>query len=375
MPPTARRAHSPRTLLGGSGDLDALPLDTPFLLLDVEVLDRNLQRMAGAAAEWGIALRPHAKTHKSLDIGRRQLAAGANGLTVATVAEAEIFADGGVQDVFIAYPVWAAGGRARRLRALADRVQLRVGVDSADGARLLGTALRGTGASVLVEVDAGHHRSGVAPGEAGTVAVAAAEAGLDVVGVFTFPGHGYVPGARRQAAEDEASALTAAAEQLARAGLAAPVRSGGSTPTAALTGAGPVTELRPGVYAFNDAQQVELGSCSWDDVALAAVATVVSARGNRVILDAGSKTLGADQPGWATGGGRLPDHLDARITALSEHHATVELGDATTTIPPGARVRVVPNHVCAAVNLADELVAVEGARLTSWRVHARGANT
>jgi D-serine deaminase-like pyridoxal phosphate-dependent protein len=105
------------------------------------------------------------------------------------------------------------------------------------------------------------------------------------------------------------------------------------------------------------------------------VATVVSARGSRVVLDAGSKTLGADRQPWATGGGRLPDHPGARITALSEHHATVDLGDAPTGLPLGTRVRVAPNHVCAAVNLADELVAVEGGHPARWRVHARGATT
>lgn len=380
MDSTVRPVSSPRTRFGVAGGLDALPFDalpfdTPFLLLDVEVLDRNLQRMAAATAGSGVALRPHAKTHKSLDIARRQLAAGASGLTVATVSEAEIFADGGVDDLFIAYPLWAAGGRGQRLRALAERVRLRVGVDSAEGARQLATALSGTAAAVLVEVDAGHHRSGVPATEAAAVAVAAVEAGLDVAGVFTFPGHGYAPGARQQAADDEAAALTAAAENIARAGLTAAVRSGGSTPTAAVTRAGAVTELRPGVYPFNDAQQVELGSCGWDDVALTAVATVVHARGNRVILDAGSKTLGADRPAWATGAGRLPDHPDARVTALSEHHATVDFVDVPHGLALGARVRVAPNHVCAAVNLANQLVAVQDTGSTIWRVHARGANT
>lgn len=349
--------------------------ETPFLLVDVAVLDRNIERMAAFAARRGVALRPHAKTHKNVQIARRQMAAGATGLTVATVAEAEVFADAGVEDLFIAYPVWAAGQRGRRLRSLAERARLRVGVDSPESVRLLGAALTGTQAQVVIELDSGHHRSGVPAADVVAVARAAHTAGLPIAGVFTFPGHGYAPGGCAQAAADEAAALSAGSRRLTEAGLDAPVRSGGSTPTAASTDGDVVTEFRPGVYVFNDAQQVELGTCGWDDVALTAVATVVSGRGHRVVLDAGSKTLGADQPPWASGAGRLPDHPDARIVALSEHHATVDLGGDAERLHLGARVRVAPNHVCSAVNLADRLWTLSDGRLHPWPVHARGANT
>jgi D-serine deaminase-like pyridoxal phosphate-dependent protein len=137
--------------------------------------------------------------------------------------------------------------------------------------------------------------------------------------------------------------------------------------------------VRPGVSALNDAQQVELGTCDWSDVALTAVGTVVSATGRQVVLDTGSKVLGADQPAWASGGGRLPDHPDARVVALSEHHATVlfdtALFDSDPPVRRGDVVRVAPNHVCAAVNLADELVVLrEGRPVDRWAVAARGAN-
>lgn len=153
------------------------------------------------------------------------------------------------------------------------------------------------------------------------------------------------------------------------------VVSGGSTPTSELTGTGELTELRPGVYVFNDAQQVELGVATWTDVALTVRTTVVSRHGSRVVLDAGSKTLGADQAAWATGGGRLPDHPEARVTALSEHHATVVLPAGAVLPAVGDVVRVAPNHVCATVNLADELVVVAGDEVVdTWRVAARGLN-
>jgi D-serine deaminase-like pyridoxal phosphate-dependent protein len=344
-------------------------------MVDRDVLEQNLVAMADHARNHGVALRAHAKAHKCVEIARRQLALGTIGLTVATVGEAEVFAEAGCTDLFIAYPVWAAGARAARLRALAERVALRVGVDSSDGVEVVARALSGTDVEVVVEVDSGHHRTGVAPEQAGQVAATARRHGLRVAGVFTFPGHSYEPGGRKQAAADEARALHEADAALHRAGLDAGLRSGGSTPTAALLIQGALNEMRPGVYVFNDAQQVELGAADWDGVALTAAATVVSRHGRDVVLDAGSKVLGADRPAWATGFGRLPDHPLARIGALSEHHATVGFPEGVPLPELGSLVRVAPNHVCAAVNLADVLlVTAAGAVVDQWRIAARGKN-
>lgn len=343
-----------------------------MLAVDLDVLERNLARMAASARARGIALRPHAKTHKCVEIARRQRDLGAVGLSVATVGEAEVFAAAGHDDLFIAYPVWASPERAVRLRALAERVALRVGVDSTAGAEALGRAVPGL--EVLVEVDSGHARSGVLPGSAADVASTAERAGLRVRGVFTFPGHGNAPGAGPSAAAGEADALAGSADRLLQAGYDAAVRSGGSTPTAAHSTGPAVTELRPGVYAFNDAQQVRLGSCELRDVALVALATVVSApAAGRVVLDAGSKVLGADRPPWADGHGLLPDHPGAVVSSLSEHHAVVTGADGLAV---GELVRVVPNHVCTAVNLVDALLVLRGGEVVdSWAVAARGANT
>jgi len=347
--------------------------DTPYLAVDVDILDRNLAAMAAAARAGGTRLRPHVKTHKCVEIARRQVALSGAGITVATVAEAEVFAAAGFDDLFLAYPIIATGRRADRLRVLAARVALRCGVDSAAAAVLLARAVPGL--PVLVEIDSGHHRTGIAPAQAGEVAAAADAVGLEVVGVFTFPGHGYGPGQREQAALDEATALADAATAVARAGISMTVRSGGSTPTAGLFDADVLTELRPGVYVFQDAQQAELGSAPMADIALTAVATVVSRAPGRAVLDAGSKVLGADRPAWTTGFGRLPDRPDARVVALSEHHATVEFPEGEVPAV-GQTVRVAPNHVCTAVNLADELVVVaDGVEVDRWAVAARGANT
>lgn len=351
-------------------------LQTPCLVVDRDVLEGNLVAMAERAGDHGLALRPHAKTHKCLEIARRQVVLGAVGLTLATVGEAEVFAEAGFTDLFIAYPLWAAGARGRRLCALAERVSLRVGADSAEGVEVLARSLAGTEVEIVVEIDSGHHRTGVAPKRAGQVAAAAHRHGLGVAGVFTFPGHSYEPGGRERAAADEARALQEADAALRRVGLGAGLRSGGSTPTAALAIQGALNEMRPGVYAFNDAQQVELGAADWDAVALTAAATVVSRHGRNIVLDAGSKVLGADRLAWATGGGRLPDHPHARISALSEHHATVNFAEDTPLPELGSLVRVAPNHVCAAVNLADVLlVTAGGAVVEQWQVAARGRNT
>ena len=351
--------------------------DTPYLFVDVARLERNVQSMARWAAEHDLVLRPHAKTHKCVEVAQRQLEAGAAGLTVATIGEAEAFAEAGVVDLFIAYPLWLSGTKAHRLRTLAGRVRISVGIDSADGARRLAESLTDADVRVLVEVDSGMHRSGVAPDRVVEVATVAREAGLRVVGVFTFPGHGYGPGAARgEAAGQEAEALSSAADALRENGFDVSVVSGGSTPTAHLADSGVVTELRPGVYVFYDAQQLELGSATVDDIALTAVATVVSRSGDRIVLDSGSKILGADRPAWTTGFGRLLDHLDARIISLSEHHAVVDFPPDGAVPDLGDEVRVIPNHVCSAVNLVDVLYAgaAPGEDTEPWPVVGRGLN-
>jgi D-serine deaminase-like pyridoxal phosphate-dependent protein len=350
---------------------------TPYLRVDVARLHANIRSTAARAAAAGVALRPHAKTHKSPEIARLQLEAGAVGLTVATIGEAEVFADHGVEDLFIAYPLWITDDAAHRLRDLAGRTDLAIGVDSVAAARRAGELVAGAGVAVLVEVDSGQHRSGVVPADAGVVAASAVEAGLEVRGVFTFPGHGYAPDQGASAADDEAAALSAAVASFREAGLEPDVISGGSTPTLAHSRTEQLTELRPGVYLFGDAQQWELGVMSPDDIALTCRATVVSHAGGRLVLDSGSKALGADRAAYATGGGRLLDHPEARVVQLSEHHAVVDLGGAP--LPPlGSRLDVVPNHVCAAVNLADTLWADADADADAspvpWPVAARGRN-
>jgi len=345
---------------------------TPYLRADLSRVHRNLQRAADLAGAAGVSLRPHAKTHKSREVAELQLGAGAVGLTVATIGEAEAFAAYGCTDLFIAYPLWLEESSARRLIDLAETTRLAIGVDSVAGAANSGRHLGGHDIEVLVEIDSGQHRSGTEPHDAGAVAEAAAHAGLPVRGVFTFPGHGYAADPA-SVAREEAEALSGAVASLAATGIEARVVSGGSTPTLVHTDLGVVNELRPGVYVFNDAQQWELGVASPDDIALTCVATVVSHAGGRVVLDAGSKSLGADRAAYATGWGRLPRAPYARIVQLAEHHAVVDFADAT--LPPlGSKVEIAPNHVCAAVNLHDVIWSEDTAGPQPWSVTARGRN-
>ena len=357
------------------GALDGL--ETPALLLDLDIMEANVAAMAKRLRDRGIALRPHAKTHKSAQVARRQLDHGAAGLTVATIGEAEVFARHGFTDLFIAYPLFAAGAKAARLAELAGRVRLRVGVESVAGAQALAQALAHANgpapAEVLIEIDSGQHRTGVPPGAAGELAVACRSAGLDVAGVFTHGGHGYAgPGAAAGAAADEDAALWSAAEQLTGTGFDVREVSAGSTPTAAFAG-NHITEERPGTYVFNDRQQLVLGSCRPEQVAVTIAATVVSTTvSGQAVIDAGSKALASDRPAWLTGHGSVPDLGGAVVVSLSEHHGLVDLaGHPAPAV--GTVVTVVPNHICTVVNLFDRYTLLRSGQLAgTWPIEARG---
>jgi D-serine deaminase-like pyridoxal phosphate-dependent protein len=342
---------------------------TPYVHVDSDIVDANINSMQVLCDSWGIALRPHAKTHKSVDVGRRQLLAGAAGLTVATVGEGEAFADLLAEfgkDLFVAYPVAAS---PTRLRELAGRVPTIVGVDSSDAVRRAADA----GVAISIEIDSGLRRSGVAPHDAGELASLARSLGVRVNGVFTFPGHGYGLGAARaSAAADEGRALTAATASLRSVGVDDIVASGGCTPTAALTHENVVNEMRPGVYVFMDAGQLAMGSAAPDQVALTVRTTVVSdAVPGQVVLDAGAKVLAMDRLGFVDTHGLVPAYPEARLTRLWEHHGVLEIPDGSPRPALGEQLDIIPNHVCATVNLVDELFVGDN----SWPVSARGKNS
>ena len=351
-------------------------LDTPALVVYVDRVLANivsLQRDLGAR---GIALRPHAKTHKSVRIARLQLEAGATGLTVGTLGEAEVFASAGIRDLFLAYPLWASDAKGPRLRAVHEAADLCVGIDSVPGAERLAAAVAGSRRPlrVMVEVDPGLHRTGVAtPDDAVRVASAAQRAGLRIEGVFSHGGHAYRPGAAGAAALDEVTSLEAAARALEAAGFELRTISAGSTPTRLLAAEGRVNEIRAGTYVLGDRQQWALGAIDPEGIAAVMAATVVSVSADRAVLDAGAKALTKDLPAFLEGYGTIPAWPGAVIERVNDYHGVVSLPGGASRPAVGDVVAVVPNHVCPVVDLRASFVAVlPDGRTEHWPVDARG---
>jgi D-serine deaminase-like pyridoxal phosphate-dependent protein len=358
--------------------LDALVerVDTPAPIVLVDVMQRNVDRMQAFAAEHGLEVRPHVKTHKCVEIGRRQVQAGAVGITAGNVGEAEVFAAAGFDDIFLAYPVWPSGTKGSRIRRLAETTRLRVGVDNLAAVEALATAMgdRPDRLQIVVEIDCGARRSGAPPGMAGDLALAARNRGLVPVGVFTYPGHGGSNrDARAHAAQDQRTALTAAVRSLGAAGITAEVVSAGSTPTVAFSTGSPITEIRPGEYVFCDLDNTRLGACEEDQIALFVAATVVSNWvPDQVILDVGTKALGREGSAERGYGGIAGKK--AVLARLNEYHGFMAVPGGESRPGVGTAVPVVPNHVCPVVNSFEELIVTdtECTMLERWPVAARG---
>ncbi len=334
--------------------MDALDLDTPALYVDLDVLERNIARMQQQCRAWGVALRPHVKTHKTPEIAQMQLDAGAIGITVAKVGEAEVLPG---DDVLVAYPVLKP--KLSRVRALAKTRALKVAVDSVDVARDL------QGIDTLVEIDVGVRRCGAQSPEQ---AVEIAQACSDFQGIFYWPSWLDEAGFRAACVK-----IDAVLEALTAAGFESKIVSGGSTPGAAKTPLIPqTTEIRPGTYVFYDASSLHAKLCDEADCALRVLTTVVStAVPGQCVIDAGSKTFSSDQTfGVGTFG-----HFVGRawtMRKMNEEHGYVELDGG---VPPkvGEKVWVVPSHCCATVNMHDEIMYGRGGRVGgSWKVAARG---
>ena len=350
-------------------------LETPAILLDLGIVDANIARMQAHATVSGVALRPHVKTHKSIEVGRRQVEAGSAGITAGTLGEVEVFAGAGFDDIFLAYPVFATRGRAARLRAVREVARLSVGLDSREAADALASAFSGGAPiEVVVEVDCGARRCGIPPGEAGALAAYARSVGLLPVGAFTYPGHGDRDAAAPAAAsDDELAALATAADAMRAEGLEPLVLSGGSTPTSSRSARSPLTELRPGEYVFNDLGKLRVGACGPADLALFVAATVVSdAVPGQVIVDVGTKALGREGSP-ERGYGTAPAVPGAVLTKLNEYHGYLGVPDGVRRPAVGDVLAIAPNHVCPVVNLFDDMVVHEAGRsLGRWPVDARG---
>jgi D-serine deaminase-like pyridoxal phosphate-dependent protein len=349
--------------------LDDPRLATPALLIDLDVLDSNVARMAALAGRAGVALRPHAKSHKSLAIAGRQLAAGAVGLCVATVGEAETFFAGGIVDLTLAYPIHG-DAKLRRLRPLVAAGALTMVTDSieiAEGYSRLAVDA-GEDIPVLLEIDTGMHRVGIPPGRAGTLgSQVAALPGLEVVGLLTHAGHAHDVLTQPEIAaiaRDEARLLADARDHAERAGLQITVVSAGSSLTAPyLTAADGITEIRPGTYVLNDLRTITCYACTADQIAASMLTTMVSVGPGRAVFDAGNKTLTPtriEQHGY----GYPREIPDARVGRLSEEHGVLQLPD-TEQLVVGDRVRMLPVHICAWMDLQREVYGVRGGEIVS----------
>lgn len=332
--------------------MDAIELDTPNLYVDLDVMENNIARMQEMCREWGVDLRPHVKTHKIPEIAQMQLDAGAVGITVAKLGEAEVLPG---DDVLVAYPLVKA--KLPRLRELAKTRRVKVAVDSVEIARDL------RGIETLVEIDVGVGRTGAQSPEK---AVEVARACSDFRGIFYWPSWLDEVGFRAASAK-----IDAVIDALSQSGLETKIVSGGSTPGASKTPLIPrTTEIRPGTYVFYDANSMEAKACVEADCALRVLTTVVStAVSGQCVIDAGSKTFSSDP----TVGSGTFGHFIGRpwtMRKMNEEHGYVEIRGPARV---GEKVWVVPSHVCPTVNLHDEIWYGHDGRVEgSWRVAARG---
>lgn len=358
-------------------------LDTPALVVDLDTLKFNIKDMADFAATQGIRLRPHAKTHKTPQIGKMQLNAGAVGLTVAKLGEAEVFADAGCTDILIAYPLIGIH-KHRRLLELSERATITTVLDCPALADALSQtmAAHGRELGVLIEIDTGMGRCGVQPGEAACdLALHIARLpGLRFHGLLTHEGHAQTAGTPDQVRAAGLSAgemMAQTADLIRKAGLEVSVISVGLTATAKITAtvAG-VTETRPGIYVFYDRGEMLHGIVNAERCAARVLATVVTRPApDRVILDAGSKALSSDGAGIvpAIGGyGYVVGHPDWTLRRLSEEHGWVTVAP-DDPVRLGERVEIIPNHICPVVNLFDTLIITQGDQVVDeWQIAARG---
>lgn len=355
-------------------------LESPVPLVDLDILDRNLDRMAAYTKEHGLHLRPHTKTHKSPWIAAEQIRRGAVGVTCATPREAEAMSSV-CNDILLGFPA-VGESKARRVAALPREIDVTVSLDSEIALMDLAAAAKKAGrkVGVYVELDLGMHRVGISSAEqAAELAMLVTQTpSLEYSGIAFYPGH------IREGVNDQGPSLDRLSTRLEEAldvmdsfGVRHHVVSGGSTPTAwqshKIRG---MTEIRPGTYVFNDRTTAIIGACDWSDCALTILATVIStAVEGQAVIDAGTKSLGREPVRGADGEGfgSVLEHPEVVVKGMSEEHGILDLKDSDWKPEVGERVRVIPNHVCIVVHLFDEIAGVRaGAVEKVWPVVARG---
>ena len=360
--------------------------ETPCLVANFSIVKRNIRKMQDLCNRYGCLLRPHIKTHKSVEIARMQVNAGAVGITCAKVSEAEVMAEGGLLDIFIAYPI-IGQVKIDRAMALAKKVKrLILAVDSFEGARAISGAAKkhGQDVEIRLEIDTGAKRTGVPMQEAALLAAKIANLpNLRLTGLYTFKSmfHNSLPTTdSREAAKEECELLDQVKKTLALQGISILDLSAGSTPTGPDCAAtGLVNEIRPGTYVFNDQMCLQNNACGPEDIAARIIATVVSAPAPEyAVIDGGSKTFPTDialnkEPlnlhsyGYVKGRGNL------RLDRVNEEHGMIRTDDGSPTgLNVGDILELIPAHICTAVNLQNHIYVEEGGTVRKLSVDARG---
>ncbi len=356
-------------------------LDTPALLLDLDILEKNLDEISSIANDHKINWRPHIKTHKSIEIAKMQQARGACGVTVAKLEEAKVMADAGINDILVAYPL-SSPQKLARLRKLTEKAKVTIAIDSFEQAQLVNAAFDSLPPlAVWIKVNSGLNRSGVEVDEVVALAKELKQLiNLQLTGIFTHAGHSYAAASLEQIktiAICEAQTVLAAAKACEQAGIPIVHQSIGSTPTfkygAVVKG---ITEIRPGNAAFYDMCQVGLGVATTSQCALSVLASVVSVKKGRIIFDTGSKALSLDQGVHGNksivGYGQVINHPEITIARLSEEHGVATI-TGETSLKLNDKVQIIPNHSCVVANLFETYyVHRNGVIIDEWLVDARG---
>lgn len=358
-------------------------LDTPCLLLDEEKMKQNIQQIQQFGYENSLAFRPHIKTHKSVEIAKRQMESGAVGITVAKLEEAEIMVDAGIKNMLLAFPI-SRKEKIERLKQLSQKVHMIAAVDSIGQAKALqdSFAMDQLILEVWIKVNSGLNRCGVEPNEEvlELASYISGQTNLILDGLFTHAGHSYAASNTekiKQIAKEEASSITKSAQLCAEAGIEVKHRSVGSTPTFREAGKiEGITEVRPGNAVFFDMVQVSLGVAKIENCALTVLASVVSKKADRIIIDAGSKALSLDKGAHGNssvnGHGYIIGYPELIIERLSEEHGIIPL-NKEVGLEIGETIQIIPNHACATANLFDYYTVHQNKTVRdTWKVDARG---
>jgi D-serine deaminase-like pyridoxal phosphate-dependent protein len=365
-------------------------IDTPSLVLDIDILKANVNELLKICHANGVSLQPHAKTHRTPEIGLLQQELGCDGLCVAKVGEAEGFASAGVKKITVAYPVIGAS-KVERARILSTSIDLTLAVDSVAGAKSIGEvfAAHSQVCSVLLIIDTGLGRDGVLPADAPKIAHAInAVPGVKVVGVMTHEGTVYgapdkvsMIAAAKKVSEmmvETSQAINSAGVEISRVSMGS---SASARVAATVTG---VNQIRPGIFAFNDLGQIALGNANLQSCAVRILSTVVSRpTSTTAVIDAGSKSLSADllpakeHRDEYPGHGMIIGKNGWIIERLSEEHGMLTWrGDGeSSSLDIGEQIQIIPNHVCTTFSSLNESVVVsKGEVINRWRTFAPGAS-